>query len=237
MNAANASRLDHLVVLADTLNEGVRWCEKTLGVIPDAGGEHPLMGTHNRLINVACAAFPRAYLEIIALDAKAVPTRSAGQQRWFDMDDPVLLAQVAQHGPQLIHWVAAVPDLARAHAAWRTQLGVDRGTLIHASRPTATGLLEWQITVRDDGQRLMSGCLPTLIQWGDVHPCDSLPPSGVRLDALQLEHPDAQLLRDALDAAGLPRAHITIEHASTPAIRATLSTPRGLVTLTTSHAA
>ena len=62
-----ASRIDHLVVATASLAEGVQWCEKTLGITPGPGGEHPLMGTHNRLISVASPAFPLAYLEIIAI--------------------------------------------------------------------------------------------------------------------------------------------------------------------------
>ena len=45
--------LDHLVVIAPTLADGVAWCESTLGVTPGPGGEHPLMGTHNRLIHIS----------------------------------------------------------------------------------------------------------------------------------------------------------------------------------------
>ena len=41
------------VVMAGTLAEGAAWCEAPLGVLPGAGGEHPLFGTHNRLLSVA----------------------------------------------------------------------------------------------------------------------------------------------------------------------------------------
>jgi hypothetical protein len=53
---------DHLVVLATDLASGAAWCEHTLGVAPAAGGEHPLMGTHNRLLQLSGPAHPRAYL-------------------------------------------------------------------------------------------------------------------------------------------------------------------------------
>ena len=225
------ARLDHLVILADTLAQGELWCEATLGVTPNAGGEHPLMGTYNRLIHIASPEFPRAYLEIIALNPGATPKRAAGQKRWFDMDDPALRKQVANEGPRLIHWVAAVPDLASTHAAWKQQLQIDRGSILKASRPTPNGLLEWQITVRDDGQRLMDGCLPTLIEWGAQHPCTSLPDCGVELQSLQLAHADAPVLQQALDAAALTVPHITTTPSNSPAIRATLHTPRGLITL------
>ena len=42
------AQIDHLVIAANTLEEGVAWCERTLGITPGPGGEHPLMGTHNR---------------------------------------------------------------------------------------------------------------------------------------------------------------------------------------------
>jgi hypothetical protein len=197
-----SAALDHLIVAAATLAEGVVWCEATLGVTPAPGGEHALFGTHNRLLKLNAAGSPNAYLEIIAINPTATPTRAAPLKRWFDLDDPALQASLAQNGPQLVHWVASVPDLSTALAAWRA-LGIDRGPALTASRPTAAGLLQWQIAVRDDGQRLLDGCLPTLIQWGTVHPARGLPASGLRLDALRLRHPQAALLQAALQAIGL----------------------------------
>ncbi|WP_249368140.1 VOC family protein [Acidovorax sp. NB1] len=224
--------MDHLVVLAADLVSGVAWCERTLGITPTAGGEHPLMGTHNRIFNVASPAHPRAYLEIIAINSGAATTIPAGGRRWFDMDDAALRQQVAQHGPQLIHWVASVPDVAERCAALAA-LDVERGAVITASRPTPNGLLQWQITVRSDGLRLMDGCLPTLIQWGAVHPCDSLPASGVQLQQLALQHPQAATLQAACDAVGVA-ASVLVAPGATPRLSAQLSTPRGPVTLTSS---
>ena len=80
-----AARVDHLVVGATSLDEGVAWAEATLGVLPGAGGEHPLMGTHNRLLRVATVDYPRAYLEIIAVQPGTAPLD--GRRRWFDLDD------------------------------------------------------------------------------------------------------------------------------------------------------
>lgn len=219
-----SARLDHMMVLADTLAQGVAWCEATLGVVPAPGGQHPLFGTHNRLLALGGAAFAQAYLEIIAIDPAA---GEPGRTRWFDMDDQRLRRQVRAQGPQLIHWVARVPELARAAAAWAA-LGLERGAVLPASRMTPRGLLEWQITVREDGQRLLDGCLPTLIQWGAVHPADALPASGIALESLSLRHPQAALLRAALDAVGL--AGVAVEPGPA-ALQARLATPRGAVTL------
>ena len=145
------------------------------------------------------------------------------------MDDAVLQQQVANNGPQLIHWVASVPDVAAAHAAL-SALDLERGAIITASRPTPGGLLQWQITVREDGLRLMDGCLPTLIQWGAVHPCDSLPASGVQLQSLALQHPQAATLQAACDAIGAA-GQLAISAGDAPRLTAQLTTPRGPVTL------
>ena len=219
--------VDHLVVLAPSLAEGVAWCEATLGVVPGPGGEHPLMGTHNRLIPVNTAAFPRAYLEIIAINREAVPQRAAGAKRWFDLDDDTLQARLRTQGPQLAHWVAQVPDLPQALATLSAQ-GIDRGQVVAASRPTPQGLLRWQISVRDDGQRLLGGCLPTLIQWGDTHPTQAMADQGVALESLALAHPQAGALRQALDAVGLGAIPV---HTGPARLQARLRTPRGPVDL------
>ena len=124
--------IDHLVVVARDLAQGVAWCEATLGVTPGPGGEHPLMGTHNRLIKIATAEHRTAYLEIIAINPIAVRSISTGARRWFDMDDPALRARIAQHGPSLVHWVAGVPNIAAAVATLASQ-GIDRGAVIQAS--------------------------------------------------------------------------------------------------------
>lgn len=222
--------LDHLVVLAPSLAEGVAWCEATLGVSPGPGGEHPLMGTHNRLLRLGGGAPPgtgAAYLEIIAINPAAVPTQAPPARRWFDMDDPGLQQRVRQQGPQLVHWVARVPALAPALQAWH-RLGIDRGAAQAASRLTPAGLLQWQISLRADGQRLFDGCLPTLIEWGAHHPTTAMADSGLRLQTLALQHPQAALLRTACQALGLADIAITDGPAG---LRAQLDTPRGPVLL------
>ncbi len=215
------------MIAAATLAEGVAWCEATLGVVPGPGGEHALFGTHNRLLKLSAAGSPNAYLEIIAINPQAEPTRAAPLQRWFDLDQPALRASLAKNGPQLIHWVVSVPKLDGALLTWQ-KLGMDRGPALTASRPTPTGLLRWQIAVRDDGQRLLDGCLPTLIEWGDVHPAQSMPASDLVLQRLSLQHPEAPQLDAALAAIGFTGASIATGPA---ALTAELQTPSGPLAL------
>ena len=221
------ARIDHLVVMAASLSEGVAWCEATLGVTPGPGGEHPLMGTHNRLLRIATVNFPSAYLEIIAVNPVAPRPPPERARRWFDMDDAALVKRIAGGGPQLIHFVVSVPDVAAVVTALAAR-GIDRGTAIDASRMSKRGMLRWQITVRDDGQRLFDGALPTLIEWGDLHPAGAMPDSGVTLQSLVLSHPQAQALRGAREAIGLNGVSIK---AGVAGIVATLDTPRGRIRL------
>jgi hypothetical protein len=227
--ATDTPALDHLVIMASTLAQGVAWCEATLGVAPGPGGEHPLMGTHNRLLRLATTDGRAAYLEIIAINPVATPSMNSGARRWFDMDDPALRARIAQHGPSLTHWVARVPNV-HATVGNLAAHGVDRGAVLQASRTTPHGLLQWQITVRPDGQRLFDGCLPTLIQWGATHPTDALQDCGVALHGVRVQHPQADTLRQALQAIGLAAIPVTN---GTALLSATLQTPKGLIEIHT----
>ena len=120
------------------------------------------------------------------------------------MDDKALQKAVAQE-PRLITFVASTDDIKAARHALRTQ-EIERGQIVHASRKSNKGTLNWQITVREDGERLFNGCLPTLIQWGKpdaaeplrLHPRNSLPRSGVTLHSLAVQHPSADKLQAAL---------------------------------------
>ena len=58
-----AAAIDHLVIAAETLAEGVAWVEDRLGIACSGGGAHPAMGTHNRLIRLG-----DLYLEVIAIE-------------------------------------------------------------------------------------------------------------------------------------------------------------------------
>jgi hypothetical protein len=213
-------QLDHLVVAARTLGEGATWCRETLGIEPGPGGRHALMGTHNRVVSIASAAFPCAYLEIIAIDPDAPPP---GRARWFGLDTLDLRA-----GPRLIHWVARTTALEATLAALRAA-GHDAGRVLEASRETPQGVLQWRIVVRDDGVLTAGGALPTLIAWGDRHPTASMRASGVALHSIAL----CGLSDEVVRALALPLEWLG-NGAALPALTATLETRFGRVSLRTS---
>jgi hypothetical protein len=165
--------LDHLVVACRDLDQGSAWLVAQLGVEPQPGGKHALMGTHNRLLRLG----DRIYLELIAVDPDAPPP---ARPRWFGLDTHEVHQRV-DRAPALLTWVARcdnvveavmhVPELGAVHAASRASFS-------------------WRITIPDDGSLQFGGMLPSVIQWeGDAHPADGLDHQGCELVELALAHP------------------------------------------------
>ena len=164
--AAPLATLDHLVVAAATLADGIDYVAAATGATPLPGGKHVAMGTHNALLRLG----ERAYLEIIAIDPDgAKPAR----RRWFDLDDIALQAELTEQ-PRL-------DPLGRAHRRHRAAAAASPlplGTVHSMQR----GDYRWRITIPDDGARPGRGLVPTLIQWDvPAHPADT--PAEVERDA------------------------------------------------------
>jgi hypothetical protein len=208
--------LDHLVLAATTLADGIDYVSTLMGVVPRPGGKHAAMGTHNALLKLG----ERRYLEIIAIDPDAVkPPRP----RWFGLDNIALQSELMEQ-PRLIHWVARTTDIERAVALCPVDLGTVHGM--------ARGDYRWRITIPDDGTLPAKGIVPTLIEW-DVakHPADDLPTSNVSIADVAANHPDPTAIRAALHALGLDAA-IAVTYDRESRLAAMLRTPRGIVTLT-----
>jgi hypothetical protein len=196
-------RLDHLAVSAATLAEGVAAVEAALGVTMAGGGEHPLMGTHNRLLSLG-----DLYLEVIAINPAAPPP---GRPRWFDLDH-------FTGPPRLTNWAAACDDLDAALAA----APPGTGTPLSLAR----GDYRWQMAVPETGRLPFDTLFPALIRWqGSLHPAAALPDCGCRLRSLTVSHPRATALRAALGPlAEDARVALT---AGPPGLAAIIDTPHG----------
>lgn len=214
--------LDHLVVSARTLEEGVQYVADTLGVAPAGGGAHPLMRTHNRLLNL----WGGAYLEVIAADPHAPSTQAGTRGRLFALDDPATRARL-ESGPYLSHWVARV-EPPKSLERWRAQYPDRIAELV----PMTRGEFTWSLTVPQDGafpawQDAGDGVLPSLIEWDTPRrPSHALPESGIALKALHGFHPRADTVRAQLEWLGA--AHlIDVLQADAPALVAEFDTPAG----------
>lgn len=207
--------LDHLVIGAASLAQGVAWAEETLGVVVPPGGAHPLMATHNRLT----ALGPTRYLEIIAVDPGApAPNRP----RLFGLDDPDVRARL-ERAPRLLTWVVGTGDILASLARAR-DAGADLGRAVAMTR----GDLAWRLSIRDDGSMPESGTLPALIQWrAGPHPAGRMTNQGLHLEALELRHPEPARLDAVLGAIGAAHLAATVR-ADRPGLRAALRTAAGI---------
>ena len=162
-----AARLDHITVVAPSLDAGAAYVEAALGVLPGAGRTHPGMGTHNLLL----ALGSDVYLEVISTDPGAVAIR---RPRWFGLDQvrPGSRARLAA-------WVASTDDIATAATT-------DLGDVETMRREHHT----WKMTVKADGSLPFDGAAPLLIQRSsNIHPAAALPPSGLLFRRLHIRHP------------------------------------------------
>lgn len=166
-------RLDHLAIVAETLEEGVAWAEERLGVVLLAGGKHEHFGTHNRLLGLADGL----YLEVIAVD----PDGTSQGPRWFDLDN-------FKGPPRLANWICEPDDFDAA--------------LVHGMKPVSMsrGDLRWDMGAPADGSLPMGGGYPTILRWhSDEPPGVRLPPSGFALEQLIVSHPQADGIAAQLD--------------------------------------
>ena len=215
---ADMNQLDHIVIAADSLQQGVDYVRSRLGVDIPKGGVHQTMGTHNHLMQLA----NDSYLEVIAIDPEAaVPSRP----RWFGLDQAMMRAALKRQ-PRLITWVMNTPDIRQlAEVA-----NFDIGTPTALSRDD----LKWEIALTDDGRLLADGMLPYCIQWhSEPHPSHGMADLGCILHALTIYHNRPRWIAERLEA--IDASHLvqieTLPDSESPYLAATIETPGGLVVL------
>ena len=203
----NTSIIDHIVITAPNLEAGTRWVYRALGVWPRGGGEHPRMGTHNRLLRLG----ESVYLEVIAPNPGA---RRPPRPRWFALDE---LDDEA--GVQLKTWVVRTENILASHAA----CPLDPGKIEAMSRGSAN----WLISIPEDGNPRLDGAVPALIEWrSEGHPAKGLEDQGLALVELQIFHPLAEHIRAQLEAIQFA-GKVRVSEATVPGMRALIDTPVG----------
>ncbi|HET9206340.1 MAG TPA: VOC family protein [Burkholderiaceae bacterium] len=198
--------LDHITVVASSLEVGSSLVRESLGVEPHTGRAHPSMGTHNRLLRLG----DTVYLEVIAVDPHAPPP---SRPRWFGLD-----RVHSATPPRLAAWVASTDDIVRVAAP---ELGV-----VETMRREHHA---WQMTLTSDGQLPLSGAAPLLIQRAPgLHPARALPDAGLRLRRLRIHHPQAARVSALLATIGLAcEPEVVVRHGDACALVAEIDTPWG----------
>uniref|UniRef100_A0A7S4QBM5 Glyoxalase-like domain-containing protein n=1 Tax=Alexandrium monilatum TaxID=311494 RepID=A0A7S4QBM5_9DINO len=225
-------RLDHLVWVVPSLAEGAAAFEALTGVAPGPGGRHEGLGTHNMLASLGSGQ----YVEILAPD----PSQPSSSP-WLGVDAP---------GPRLTTFCAQLCDgsgttLAQVGEAAQSQAQYDIGPVVDMTRWAASGgLVEWRLAGSNHRRSLaelpMGGIVPFLIDWSPnklPHPSESAP-GGCTLVTLSAQHPDPASVERVLVALGADQCLEKNEAAPRGValgpeakLRATLSTPKGLVIL------
>lgn len=211
--------LDHIAVTALSLEAGTAFVTECLGVTPQAGGEHPRMGTHNSLLRLG----DTTYLEVIAPNPAAPPPT---RPRWFALD-----RLTPQSPPCLSTWVVRTPDIHTTVAAASENLG----TVESMSR----GALNWLITIPADGSIPLAGGAPALIEWQTaIHPAANLEDKGLSLAALEIFHPDPDRLSRLMASLQLEAVVSVLPAVSAAAARliAHINTPQGMRVLSAPQA-
>lgn len=207
-----AARLavDHLVVGAASLDQGIMELRQLTGVTAQRGGVHPGRGTQNALLGLG----EGAYLELVAPSGEP---DSSGVVAYLSG-----LTRLSSGG-----WALGSPDL-EATIRRLVEAGFTVRGPIPGSRRLPDGtVLRWA-TAHVSGDR--SGLAPFFIQWdpGSTHPATSAP-GGCRLVSVRLAAPHPDNLRMLLAIVG---ASAVVERASRSSMRFTLACPAGQVELT-----
>jgi hypothetical protein len=215
LNAAGLrSRIDHLIIAAPSLKEGMARAEELLGVEAMPGGQHPGFGTRNALISLGKGT----YLEIVGPDPEQPDPEGA---RLFGVDD--------LKASKLVTWVAKGTDLeglvsgAGSAGTYESVLG----SVPSGGRKQPDGsFLAWEVT--DPFTPREGGVVPFFIDWGETpHPSETAP-VGCELVDLRAEHPDVGRVREILNGLEL---NLRVESGPTPALIAKIRGPGGTVEL------
>lgn len=210
------SKLDHIAVTAPSLEAGVEYVRQALGVTPQAGGEHPRMGTHNYCLKLG----EKVYLEVISINPKAP---GPNRPRWFQLDE-----QDSNQVARLATWIVRTDDIQAAKSA----SPVFSGDIESMSR----GQIDWHITIPKDGSLPLDGVAPTLIQWQGIHPADTLQDLGCSLIRLEGFHSEAEQVKAMLESIGF-HGDFSVSPLATgeqPYLIAHINTPTGQRQLCTS---
>lgn len=209
------TEIDHLVIGAANLKQGVEYVKNILGVDIPYGGAHAKMGTHNHLMRLG----KNTFLEIIAINNQINPPDNP---RWFGLDDP-FVRQKIELEPALLTWVVNTKSI--------NELIRGAGFSLGSAELITRGELSWYFGLPEDGRLLGEGMLPYAIEWQtDIHPSLNMANLDCNLCKIEIHHPYSQWLRCALksiDAQNLVEIK-ELPNNTCPFFVAHISTPFGI---------
>ncbi|KFC72727.1 hypothetical protein FG93_02178 [Bosea sp. LC85] len=206
-------KLDHLSVIAPTLDEGVSHVRSCLDLDVPFGQRHGFMGTHNHLLQLGGTV----YLEIVALDPDA---EGPGRARWFGLDDSSAVKADWDAGRRLRGWVARTDTI---DLVLRGREGIfGRKVSLPWSDPS------FDFAIPDDGALPFDGAAPSIIdRRGKPRAMAAIADLGARLRAFTLQHRDAAALSALYRELGIDRPPVIVP-GDDLRYRALIETPAGV---------
>lgn len=202
---------DHIAIGCASLDQGAAYVFDRTDLNVPAGGEHPLMGTHNLLMSLGADTF----LEVIAINPAAP---SPTQNRWFGLDDANVQANLSDRAKPhswILNSDNLVEDLAIAKS-----LGIDLGT----PRTQTRGDLTWRFAVRTDGSIPLDGAAPMIMEWPtdmSAHPASGMTDMGARIKSINLDTRYDREVNKLLNTLG--NGNIPIEVHDSPETKLTVT--------------
>jgi len=206
-------KLDHISVIAPSLDEGVSHVRACLDLDVPFGQRHAYMGTCNHLLQLG----DTVYLEIVALDPEA---DGPGHPRWFGLDDQKKVRSDWDEGRRLRSWVARTDAIDAIIAGHRGIFG--------EKVPLPAINSSFDFAIPDDGSLPLDGAAPYVIdRRGKPRSMATIADLGARLRSFTLEHPDPAAVEALYRAITVDRPP-TIDRGSKLRYRAQIETRTGL---------
>jgi hypothetical protein len=208
--SGDLSRIDHIILGINDLQQGIAELERLTGVRAVFGGAHPGRGTQNALI----ALGGEHYLEILAPN----PEDSGIAESRKELGTLTTLTPIG--------WAARTHDMTALERDLRNR-GVEIGEIRPGARNRPDGSrLAWRTLGFSPSASLL---LPFFIEWdpAGAHP-SSTSPGGCRLTGFALADPAPDALRESLRAAGL---QVEVREGKESRLRVSLACPKGNVEL------
>lgn len=210
-------KLDHLTIIAPTLDEGVAHVRACLDLDVPFGQRHDYMGTYNHLLQLGDSV----YLEIVAMNPEA---EAPSRRRWFGLNDQKKVRVDWEEGRRLRGWVART-DAIDAVVAGREDIFGEKVPL-----PTVNSTFDFAIP--KDGSLPLDGAAPSLIdRRGKPRSMATIADLGARLRSLSLEHPDPDAIADLYRDLDIDRPPAILRGPKLR-YRARIDTPAGVKELT-----
>lgn len=211
------NKIDHLVIGANDLEQGVAFIKGKLNVTLPQASKHADMSTHNCVAPTGNDSF----IEILSIDPDAAEPNRA---RWFDMDNPVVKNKFKQ-SPCAYHWVVGTNNLDAVIA----NSPIPLGEVVKFTR----GDRSWRLTIPADGSLQEEGLIPTFIEWSPgPHPSTGMADLGIKLEEIVLTHPKPDWLIDILTQLGVNQLATVVEGSDKGIIFNIKSETTGVVSIT-----